>query len=537
MNKYFQLLVKNVRKQLESWLNEKEIIQHKEVYRFLHSIAGTASTIGFTVAGDMARKLMDQINLDEEKEWKKEELQSFLLPLISIIYYEEYSNIDEIIERKSEFEDKKLILLIDDDTALLMYIKEHLEKHGWIVIAVANPDRAINSYYDLNPDCVIIDIHMKDKNGWDVLVQLKEKMKQQFIPTIMISIDHSKETRMKSYQLGTDDFIQKPIDIEEFIVRINRQLERKQAIDNVMLIDELTRVYNRKFLPQTYERFVSSLKRRRVSFCIALLDLDHFKQVNDTYGHIVGEEVLATFADTIRKGLRINDIIIRYGGEEFIILLPETKANEAKLVLERILREFSNISFEGNEEEFYCSFSSGIHEVQSNETEITRNIEIADGALYEAKQSGRNQIKVAAIDYKDIKKKPIHVGIVDDDPIIRTMLEDLISKSKFTDGFTVDIKTFKDGMEFIEAAWHLNNNEQYLIILDGMMPRMDGLEVLQKLRALSYQERFTVMMLTSRKSEHDITRALQLGADDYITKPFKLLELETRLGHLIKRMK
>ncbi|PMC40673.1 diguanylate cyclase [Bacillus sp. UMB0899] len=537
MNKYFQLLVKNVKKQLETWLNEKEVIQHKEVYRFLHSIAGTASTIGFTVAGDMARKLMGQLNLDEEREWKKEDLQSFLLPLISIIYYEEYSNIDEIIERKSEYEDKKLILLIDDDTALLMYLKEKLEENDWIVIAVADPDRAINSYYDLNPSCVIIDIHMKDKNGLDVLLQLKEKMKQQFIPTIMISNDQSKELRIKSYKLGTDDFIHKPIDIEEFVVRINRQLERKQAIDNVMLIDELTRVYNRKFLPQTYDRFVSSLNRRRQPFCMALLDLDHFKNVNDTYGHIVGDEVLATFADTVRKGLRINDIIIRYGGEEFIILLPETKTREAKLVLERILKEFSNIPFEANDEEFYCSFSSGIHEVQSNETDLKKNIEIADAALYEAKQAGRNQIKVAAVHNLEIKKKPIHVGIVDDDPIIRTMLEDLISKSKIMDDFTVDIQTFKDGMEFIEADWHLKNNEQFLIILDGMMPRMDGLEVLQKLRALPYQERFTVMMLTSRKSEHDITRALKLGADDYITKPFKLLELETRLGHLIKRMK
>ena len=537
MNKYFQLLVKNVRKQLESWLNEKEVIQHNEVYRFLHSIAGTASTIGFTDAGEMAKKLMDQLNVDEERDWIKEELQTFLLPLISVIYYEEYSNIDEIIERKSEFEDKKLILLIDDDTALLMYIKDKLEKNDWIVIAVADPDRAINSYYDLNPDCVIIDIHMKDKNGFDVLVQLKEKMKQQFIPTIMISIDQSREIRMKSYKLGTDDFIHKPLDIEEFIVRINRQLERKQAIDNVMLIDELTRVYNRKFLPQTYDRFVNSLKRRREPFCIALLDLDHFKKVNDTYGHLMGDEVLATFADTVRKGLRINDIIIRFGGEEFIILLPETTSREAKLVLERILKGFSNIPFEANGEEFYCSFSSGIHEVQVNEAEMTKNIEIADGALYEAKQSGRNQIRVAAVNHIDIKKKPIHIAIVDDDPIIRTMLEDLISKSKITDGFTLDIHTFKDGMEFIEAGWHMNVNEPYLIILDGMMPRMDGLEVLQKLRSLSYQERFTVMMLTSRKSEHDITRALQLGADDYITKPFKLLELETRLGHLIKRMK
>ncbi len=537
MNKYFQLLVKNIRKQLETWLNGQGVIQHKEVYRFLHSIAGTASTIGFTVAGDIARNLMEQLSLDEEKEWKKEALQSFLLPLISIIYYEEYSNIDEIIEKKSEFEDKKLILLIDDDPALLMYLKEKLEENDWIVIAVVNPVRAINSYYDLNPDCVIIDIHMKDKNGLDVLLQLKEKMKQQFIPTIMISHDHSKEIRIKSYKLGTDDFIQKPIDIEEFVVRINRQLERKQAIDNVMLIDELTRVYNRKFLPQTYERFVSSLNRRREPFCLVLVDLDHFKKVNDTYGHIVGDEVLSTFADTVRKRLRINDIIIRYGGEEFIILLPETRGKEAKLVLERILKEFSNIPFEVNGEEFYCSFSSGIHEVHSNETDMKKNIEIADGALYEAKQAGRNQIKVAAIHHHDIKKKTLHVGIVDDDPIIRTMLEDLISKSKMMDSFTVDIQTFKDGMEFIEANWHLKNNEQYLIILDGMMPRMDGLEVLQKLRGLPYQERFTVMMLTSRKSEHDITRALQLGADDYITKPFKLLELETRLGHLIKRMK
>ncbi|MEH7238040.1 response regulator [Bacillus sp. JJ1562] len=537
MNKYTQALVKNVRKKLEAWLNDQVSIQHKELYRFLHSIAGTATTIGFNKAGEIAQSLLSQLEEDVEKEWTKEELQVFLTPLISAFYYEEYSNVDEVRERKDEIGDKKLILLIDDDTTLLMYLKDELETNGWIVMAAADSERAINSYYDLNPDCVIIDIHMKDKNGLDILLQLKD-MKQYFTPTIMISTDHSKEMRIKSYQLGADDYIQKPLEMDEFIVRINRQLERKQAFDDLILIDELTRVYNRKFLQQTYDRLVNNLNRNGTSFSIAILDLDHFKHVNDTYGHVIGDKVLTTFAEVLRSGLRLNDIIIRYGGEEFIILFPDTHAKEAKNLLERLLNEFSKVSFDdmNGAHPFYCTFSAGVHEITSDELDLKRNIEIVDGALYEAKNEGRNQVKAVPLNNIRYHRKLIHVGIIDDDPIIRTMLHDLISKSKFTDGFTLDIETFRDGMEFFESSWYTKKNEPYLIILDGAMPRMDGIEVLQKLREQPYQERFTVMMLTARRSEHDISRALRLGADDYITKPFKLLELEGRLSHLIKRM-
>ncbi|MGE7667316.1 response regulator [Ureibacillus composti] len=539
MDKYSEALVKNVRKQLDVWLNTKGPILHKEFYRFLHSIAGTALTIGFDRAGESAQFLMSQLDENDEKEWTTGEIQDFLLPLISIFYYEENSGIDEILKRTEELEDKNLILLIDDDTALLMYLKDKLEKTGLVVFAVSDADRAINSYYDLYPDCVIIDIHMKDKNGLDVLLKLKDKMKQHVIPTIMISIDNSKETRIKSYQLGADDFIPKPLDIDEFVVRINRQLERKQAIDHLILIDELTKVFNRKYLQRAYERFMSNLKRKHEPFCIALLDLDHFKRVNDTYSHIVGDKVLETFANVIRNGLRLNDIIIRYGGEEFLILLPETKANEANSIIERILREFSKTSFKGlnDEQEFYCTFSAGIHEINSDELELKKNIEVVNGALFEAQSEGRNRVKIAPMTNIRYHKKQIHVGIIDDDPIIRTMLENLISKSKFTEEFELDINSFKDGVEFFEAGWHLKENEKYLIVLDGMMPRMDGLEVLQNLRGLHNQERFTIMMLTSRKSDQDISRALQYGADDYITKPFKLLELESRFAHLMKRMK
>lgn len=539
MNKYLQILIKNVRKQLEAWLNNQERIQQKELYRFLHSIVGTASTIGFHRGGEIGQKLMSQLDENDEKDWLKEDLQDFLFPLISIFYYEEISNINEIIERKEELKDKKLIMLIDDDIALLMYLKDELEKNDWLVIAVADPDRAINSYYDLNPDCVIIDINMKNKSGLDVLLQLKDNMKQHFIPMVMISIDHSKETRMKSYQLGADDYIHKPLEMDEFMIRINRQLERKLAIEDLILLDDLTKVFNRKYLQRTYDRFVNSMKRNYKAFSIAMVDLDRFKQVNDTYGHIVGDKVLAGFAEVVRIRLRLNDVVIRYGGEEFLILFPETRANEAKIVLDRILAEFSKTPFKSlnDQSEFYCTFSAGIQEVYLDELDLKKNIDLADGALYEAKSEGRNQVRIVPVNNIRLHKKIVHIGIIDDDPIIRTMLQDLISKSKYTDGFSLDIQLFKDGMEFFESDWYLKKNEPYLIILDGMMPRMDGLEVLQKLRELRYHERFTIMMLTSRKSEQDISRALQLGADDYITKPFKLLELESRLGHLIKRMK
>jgi DNA-binding response OmpR family regulator len=382
MNKYKQTLIKNIRKQLEVWLNEPGTIGHTELYRFLHSITGTAATIGLGRAGDTAQSLMVQLAENEQREWTKAELQQFLLPLISNFYYEEYTNIDEIIGKRQELELKKLILLIDDDTNLIMYLKDALEENGWSVIAIADPERALHSLKELSPDCVIINSYIKGNRGQEVLISLRGMMNQPHIPVIMMSNGHSNGIRFESYQNGADDVMETSIEMEELMVRINRQLERKQAID------------------------------------------------------------------------------------EWI--------HQTKSVL-------------GNQ---------------------NRNI---------------NRI--------------INVGVVDDDPIIQTMLTDLMSKSKMIEEFTLNIKSFSDGMEFYDSKWYLESEHPYLIILDGMMPRMDGLEVLQMLRNLPNQEKFTIIMLTTRKSGQDIARAIQLGADDYITKPFKLLELESRLGHLIKRVK
>ena len=126
--------------------------------------------------------------------------------------------------------------------------------------------------------------------------------------------------------------------------------------------------------------------------------------------------------------------------------------------------------------------------------------------------------------------------MIDDDPIICTMLEDMFSRLIDELPFDLKVKTFRDGSVFLSDDWTYSN-EPYVVILDGIMPEMDGLEVLQSLRASTRQDQYNVIMLTSRNSEKDISRALELGADDYMTKPFKMDELETRIRHLCKRMK
>jgi two-component system cell cycle response regulator len=537
MNKYSKYKVhflKNIRKRLEEWENV-EMIPHQDVYRLLHSIAGTATIIGLTEVGEYARKLMNEWSEHDDKQWTTSEVKQYLAHLLKLCYENEEETSFIPADRHVKKGEEPTILLIDDDLSFLMYVKEHLEQMGWYIVAIADPMKAIASFYDVRPDCVVIDIHMEKKTGFEVLTFLKEKLKQQFVPMVMVSVDSEKETRMKSYEMGADDFIQKPFDMDEFIVRIRRQLERKKLIDELLLLDELTHVYNRKYLKQIYEQLKNEWLRSRESFCLAVLDLDYFKQINDRYGHLMGDEVLKQFARFLKTGTRASDVVVRFGGEEFIIVFPKTKRDVALSVLERLKKKFSEQTFQSGDETFSCTFSCGIVEVTKPTEPLEHWLSLADSALYDAKHNGRNCVKLAEMTDLSPYRKVIKIAVVDDDALIRAIITDLLQKLSTNEKFSYDIQTFKDGTEFIDSDWH-QGDFPCLVVLDGVMPKMDGLEVLQLLRKQKDSARYKIIMLTSRNSEKDIARALELGADDYITKPFKLLELEARIRHMLKRM-
>ncbi len=268
-----------MKEQFAKWfkLEEIEHIDGAEVYQFLQSIQHEAIILEMgglfqTIAG-----LMEDAENMNNSSWLKSDLKSFLHGLIELSHEcEFFFDHDEFKKLPIRNEDVPLIQLIDEDVSMLIVLKEILENKGWMVIASTDTEKAIEQFYDMHPDCLIIDLNLPEKKGFKILEDVQKHTNQKFIPKIMVSVLSDRQTRIMAYKMGVDDFIKKPIDIEEFLVRVERHLERKKYFDQSVLIDELTKVYNRKYLKYAYERNMNDLIRSNNYFTIAVIDLDRF---------------------------------------------------------------------------------------------------------------------------------------------------------------------------------------------------------------------------------------------------------------------
>lgn len=427
-----------------------------------------------------------------------------------------------------------LVQVITEDISIFILLKEKLEEQGWLVVAYTDINHAIQQYHDLYPDCVIIDLDLPNVGVQQLMANLKSHSNYLFVPKILISSTNDKKTRLQAYKMGADIFIEKPIDFEELTIRIEMQLERKKLHNRFVLHDDLTNLYNRKFLKEIYKKYTNDLSRNHQVFSIAILDLDNFRHINDAFGHLIGDELLIKFAEFLTKNTRSSDLVFRYGGEEFIILFPNTDQSEAVKQTTKLLTEFSELSVEKSEEYYSVTFSAGVYTINDPETSIDIALKSADQALYFAKDKGRARVETIDQPVAEIIKNRLMISIIDDEELIRTMLVRILKGMEF-EYYELDIMDFEDGMTFFESN-RLEIKGEHFLILDGVMPIMDGLEVLQKIKNRR-KRNVHVLMLTGRKNESDIERALKLGADDYVTKPFSIKELQARIQRLIKRMK
>ncbi|WP_233549374.1 response regulator [Lysinibacillus yapensis] len=536
LQKYRNHLIQNIKNKLSEWARseETELIPFKEVYRFLHSIKGTSGTLQLVGLVEISAELLSKLEGRVEN-WDKFEVKNFLYPLIEFIYKHENSNELANLNETVLYSNAPVIHIIDDDVSMLILLKDVLEGEGWIVITNTNPEKAVKQYFEMKPDCLIIDIHLPQKDGFQILEEIYEHNKKHFIPTIMISIKSSKETRMKAYQKGADDFFKKPIDLEEFVAKINRHLQRKKLFDESVLIDELTQVYNRKYLLESLNRFYQDFKRTKQPFSISIVDIDFFKKINDTYGHLMGDQVLRDFAQYIKKNVRNLDMIFRYGGEEFVIIFPKTNNVDAKKRLNELIRGFSQIEFTHNDNNFTVTFSAGLFTVDDMGIEISEALKEADSSLYEAKRLGRARVECLQMTSNTYKNNVLNISVIDDDIIIRSLLAQVLDSISI-ENFELNIKTFENGPSFLNSA-HAKEEVNHFLILDGIMPEMDGLEVLQNIKQGKSVNKYKVLMLTGRNSKYEIERALRLGADDYVTKPFNVNELRVRVERILNTLK
>jgi two-component system cell cycle response regulator len=536
LKKYEIMIYKRIQKTLLQW-TKTESISQEELVKFLNSVKVTSEKKGLSELMQIVNQKLEDIEKQSKENWTSKEWQIFVSPLIAITdRFVPFETIKKVISNENKNLDQDFILLVDDDLNFVTLTKHLLEKQGFSVVVAPNGKRGIEMIYDFRPSLILIDIELPDMSGFAILEQIVHKSRKNYTPVTMIGTDDSKENRIHAYEKGAIDFIAKPIEPDLFVACVKNRIEHKKAIEQSIIIDDLTGVYNRSYMNERMEQLIHQFLRTKCIFTVIIMDLDYFKKVNDSYGHVVGDEVLRRFAAVSKEMKRENDIMCRYGGEEFVLLLPNTSKIGAKRVIKRFQDAFSEQVFQTQGTEFKVTFSAGISEINDTNAHGEQLIDEADQALYCAKQSGRNCSIVFDKNIQGVKKREkVTVIIVDDDTLIRKMLMTHFSTWEPSERYDINVIEFKDGVFFLESDWY-HEGEKYMILLDGIMPKMDGMEVLTKVREDYPNNNILISMLTGLTKEEYIIRALALGADDYIVKPFDIDDVSARVLRLINRV-
>ncbi|KTD87265.1 diguanylate cyclase [Paenibacillus etheri] len=536
--KYKDMVEERTKQTLQEW-SELSEVNEKDIYRFLHNLKGTAGTVGLQEVQQFAEATLPYFMESSLKSWTALEWGDYLYPLIPLFDQDSSASLGSVKQLDKKGHDVSLphndILLIDDDVELVAYLKESLEKQNYYVSIALSAERGLKIFYETKPDLILLDILLPDISGIEVLNQIIGKAKKERIPIIIISGEYSKATQLHAYRLGVMDFLSKPVDIDLFLALIKNRFELKREWQESIIVDELTGAFNRKHFNQVMKQLICDFKRTERVFSLALIDLDYFKKINDTYGHLVGDEVLQSLSELVQSSIRMEDTFCRFGGEEFAVFLPNTDASSALTVIHRIQERFAATDFIAKDEVFHVTFSSGISEVTAAENIADKIVEEADQALYASKDAGRNQTTLYTDHLSSTKKHSVlNVIIVDDDALIRKIVTHQMDNWEPEDIAEVNISSFANGLDFLQSDWY-SVDEKYIILLDGVMPDLDGVEVLERIRKTYPEVNILVIMLTGRNNQADIVHALQMGADDYVVKPVHMPELLSRMERLAHR--
>ncbi len=295
---------------------------------------------------------------------------------------------------------KTSVLVIDDDASIHTIVKSRLEGVVDSIVCVNRPAAGIRDAILERPNVILLDINMPEMDGFKVCSHLKENAATRDIPILFLTVDRNVEHLAKALDCGGSDYILKPFNEVELEARVRAALRTSQMFEMLReqaRIDALTGLSNRAAMDDALSAAIASHNRNGQHVALLMIDLDHFKQVNDTHGHGVGDDVLRDVGAALRNRCRPYDIACRFGGDEFAIILSHVDGDTARQAAARILTGISEVAIRLDGKVLKVSSSAGLATTSEMGTcsDPETLLQAADSALYRAKKGGRRRMVVA----------------------------------------------------------------------------------------------------------------------------------------------
>ncbi|MGS2743522.1 diguanylate cyclase [Halomonas sp. LS-001] len=305
------------------------------------------------------------------------------------------SHIAQLIKTKDSQPER--VMIVEDDTELAHHLQCVLEDAGMHVSIFDRPDPLFEAINDFNPELILMDLWLPGITGAEIAALLGQMERWSQIPIVYLSAESNAELRGQALLRGGDAFLEKPIDTDLLINLCRSRVMRLRKLEDTKNRDALTGLLKHASIKEALQDQWLLAQRKPQVFSVVMLDIDHFKAVNDTHGHAVGDLVIAAVGTLLRQRFRSTDKLGRYGGEEFTLVLIDCTADNAASMVNSLREDFAAIQFTGGRESFSCTLSAGVVDNQHFPDDIAESLlNRADQALYQAKNSGRNRVCLAA---------------------------------------------------------------------------------------------------------------------------------------------
>lgn len=399
-------LAKLIAKKIKSALNFEVDIAYKlsEAKLFLHKYQYFLTLLDINLPDAPDGEVVDYVlkkgqhaivlSANIDKEFRKKILQKNIIDYVNKGGVGDINYIIQIIKRLQKNRKHK-VLVVDDSMIFRKQMDGFLKNLFYDVYTVAHGEEALGmlqTHSDIS--LMITDYNMPVMNGLELVLKVRKEKTKNDLCIIAISGNNDEEVNALFLKHGANDYINKPFSKEEFSCRVNNSIE---ALENIHIItnhanrDYLTGLYNRRFFFEDMKNYIEDTDETHEKFAVAMIDIDHFKKVNDTHGHDVGDKVIVHLSDILRTSTSYRDLVSRFGGEEFCIILKNINRYSAIDILERIRTDIENHTFttpKGDALKFTISIGATMY----SEDGLDEAINHADMMLYNAKTNGRNQV-------------------------------------------------------------------------------------------------------------------------------------------------